>query len=177
MNAFLIPQWGGVVLQNIPNSPSQFHFDSKRLEPIMQMFMTQIRILLGIRSIQTPRLSTRNINSIVFEKSSESGITMLELDRLFRERTVQNIKDASSTLVSLATLINKLPNMIVNDHINTRVIESLDFMEKAREYLGKNDLVEAARNGRQATVAAEAAFFDKSMVSLLYFPSEHLLAM
>jgi phosphatidylinositol glycan class S len=35
----------------------------------------------------------------------------------------------------------------------------------------------ASKFARQAIVSAEEAFFDKTLVSLLYFPSEHIYAM
>jgi phosphatidylinositol glycan class S len=143
----------------------------------MQIFLTQLRILLGVRPISTPRLSQRKNVAVEIQKSFDKGITFLELDRLLRERTIQNIADASSTLASLSRLIKNLPNMIVQDHIQTLVLESLDYLKKARNYLAENDLGSAAIYGRQAIVSAESAFSDKSMVSLLYFPSEHVLAM
>jgi phosphatidylinositol glycan class S len=151
--------------------------DSKTLGPYMQLFLTQLRELLGIRHINTFRLAKRNDVIVEVQKSLDTGITLLELDRLLRERTVQNIADAYSTLASLSRLIKNLPNMIVRDHIQTQVLQSLNYLEKARKYLAENNLEAAAVNGRQAVVSAEAAFTDKSMVSLLYFPSEHVLAM
>ncbi len=164
------------MLANLANSTT-LHLDSKSLGPYMQLFLTQLRILLGIRHVNTFRLAKRRDVLVEIQKSLDTGITSLELDRLLRERTVQNIADASSTLASLSRLINNLPNMIVRDHIQTQVLQSLGYLEKARDYLAENKLEAAAVNGRQAVVSAEAAFSDKSMVSLLYFPSEHVLAM
>lgn len=143
----------------------------------MQIFLTQLRILLGIRPIITSRLLKRKNVVVDFQKSFDTGITLIELDRLLRERTIQNIADASSTLASLARLIKNLPNMIVQDRIQTQVLQALSYLRKARECLSENNLEAAAINGRGAVVSAEAAFSDKSMVSLLYFPSEHVLAM
>jgi phosphatidylinositol glycan class S len=176
LNAFLIPQWGGVLVGVTPDSTS-YNFDSKSLGPPMQIFLTQLRTLLGVRPIITPRLSQRKNVIVEIQKSFDTGITTIELDRLLRERTMQNIIDASSTLASLARLIKNLPNMIVQDHIQTQVLQSLGYLKKTKEYLAENDLKSAAINGRQAIVSAEAAFSDKSLVSLLYFPSEHVLAM
>jgi hypothetical protein len=64
----------------------------------MQIFLTQLRTLLGVRPIITPRLSQR------------------------KNVIVEILIDASSTLASLAGLIKNLPNMIVQDHIQTQVL-------------------------------------------------------
>ena len=47
---------------------------------------------------------------------------------------------------------------------------------QASTALSHNQCNLAAQEARQAIVNAEKAFFDPNMVSMLYFPAEHLLA-
>lgn len=54
-------------------------------------------------------------------QSPSKGLTLWELDRLSRERTVENMLNAISTLNSLATLITNLESMVVLDHIRDKV--------------------------------------------------------
>jgi phosphatidylinositol glycan class S len=43
--------------------------------------------------------------------------------------------------------------------------------------LKNHDLKNASKHAKNAIVASESAFFDKTMVSMLYLPSEHIYAM
>jgi hypothetical protein len=53
LNAFLIPQWGGVVIENYSKEPKpQGELELltvDRLKPIMEIFLSQLRDLLGVR--------------------------------------------------------------------------------------------------------------------------------
>ncbi|TPX66073.1 hypothetical protein SpCBS45565_g04715 [Spizellomyces sp. 'palustris'] len=175
-NAFLIPRWGGVVISNAEEIGVR-HFSLDDLHPIMEVYVAQLRDLLGVKHIRIRNVETLLPNAqVTYETAPDAGITLWELDQLVRRRTVQNIVDAVTTLNSLATLITNLESMVVLDDIQSQVLYALDALRQARLALEANDFSLASQYAREAFVSSEAAFFDPTMVSMLYFPDEHKYA-
>ncbi|KAJ3026888.1 UNVERIFIED_CONTAM: hypothetical protein HDU68_004901 [Siphonaria sp. JEL0065] len=197
-NAFSIPQWGGIVVFNPDYTSNKietssqtrvktYKLDAQELEGPMNVFLEQMRGLLGVKTVElgsAERLLPRFTFKYV---GSSAGITKWELDRLTRFTTVKNIEDAISTLNSLITLIESMENMVVLDHIRDEITLSLNSIYKVQQILsssntlainelGQNQYDVALAASRVAITAAERAFFDPTMVSLLYFPDEHKLA-
>lgn len=163
----------------------------------------------------------------------ERGITLFELDRLVRKKTLMNIADTYSTLQSLSILIDQMENMVVEDHIADSVRVALKSVQEAVAAMGQGrgvvvmegeggedwsrvkkghegerdetssrneeeqqhqqsdsasasssspfekqhgDFERANLLARRAIQLAESAFFDPTMVSMLYFPTEHTYA-
>lgn len=52
----------------------------------------------------------------------------MEMDRVVRQRTAENIVTAISTLKSLAQLVSEIPNMVVLDQIQTEVSGTLNII-------------------------------------------------
>lgn len=113
---------------------------------------------------------------MTFEPASKTGITTLEKDNLIRTRTLENVVNTISTLKSLAQLVDEIPNMVVQDHINHKVRHSLDALTLVSEALSVESYVVALQHSIKAIELAEKAFFDPTMVSMLYFPDEHKYA-
>ncbi|KAJ3039895.1 hypothetical protein HDV00_011678 [Rhizophlyctis rosea] len=174
-NAFLIPRWGGIVVRDPPASNL---LDLDNLQPVMELFVAQLRGLLGVK--ESSVLNADKLLpgvKITYEPDPTRGITAWELDRLIRERTVQNLVDAVTTVNSLAKLIEDGENMVVLDEIRTKVITALDAIQKCHTSLqSSSDPSIALSHSRTAILNAESAFFDPTMVSMLYFPDEHKYA-
>lgn len=100
----------------------------------------------------------------------------MEKDNLIRSRTLENVVNTISTLKSLAQLVDEIPNMVVQDHINIKVRQSLDALTLVSQALSKESYVEALERSIEGVELAEKAFFDPTMVSMLYFPDEHKYA-
>jgi phosphatidylinositol glycan class S len=83
---------------------------------------------------------------------------------------LKNLFETVSTLISLSQQLTTLTTMVVKDHIQTIVQSSLEDLESAKKFLinGQYDL--ASIKARNAITNAEKAFFDPTMVPLLYFP-------
>lgn len=204
-NAFLIPRWGGVVIRNVPGLKQQqqqqqqnqqvVHLDKQALKPAMATFVSQLRTLMGVQDAQTIKvrqdkqqwwlsyplkqeiiLQIPQKYNVTFLPAPRTGITLMEKDALVRRRTAENIVNAASTLHSLAQLVEEIPNMVVLDHIGRLVRESLLALEHAREALQRGDYEQAVAQSIDAIDLAEKAFFDPTMVSMLYFPDEHKYA-
>jgi len=50
-NAFLIPRWGGVIINNPGRSTGTHDFSLKELKSIMSIFILQLRGLLGVQDV------------------------------------------------------------------------------------------------------------------------------
>jgi phosphatidylinositol glycan class S len=66
--------------------------------------------------------------------------------------------------------------MVVQDHINDKVRQSLAALDDARKALETENDINALQQSIRAIELAEKAFFDPTMVSMLYFPDEHKYA-
>ncbi|ORX84479.1 hypothetical protein BCR32DRAFT_266273 [Anaeromyces robustus] len=181
-NAFLIPRWGGIVIDKNRNNTMdnigehQYIYSFKDLHPIMELFLDQLRSLLGINEIKfLPTDLPRNVR-VLYGTDSKRGITAWELDQLLRKRTVQNLVNASRTLNSLAKLVGSLRNMVVKDKIKDKVDFALECLENAYKEVNGRNYKQVFLYSKNALIASEEAFFDPTMVSMLYFPDEHKYA-
>jgi len=185
-NAFLIPRWGGIVIDKNRNTTSIsanangnhhfYNYTFKDLHPIMELFLDQLRSLLGISEIKfLPTDLPRNVR-VLFGTDSKRGITSWELDQLLRKRTVQNLVNASRTLNSLAKLVGSLSNMVVLDKIQEKVVFALECLDNAFKEMNGRNYKQVFLYSKNALIASEEAFFDPTMVSMLYFPDEHKYA-
>ncbi|KAG0163548.1 hypothetical protein DFQ30_011391 [Apophysomyces sp. BC1015] len=178
-NAFLIPRWGGVAIKNLPKSAlteKSYRLSKKDLKPTMKIFASQLRSLMGINDHQSQSPTLPLDFNITFASASQTAITMLGKDTLIRQRTIENIVDAASTLKSLAQLVTEIPNMVVLDHIALQVQQSLQSLQLARKSLEIGEFDSALQHSIEAIGLSEKAFFDPTMVSMLYFPDEHKYA-
>ena len=50
-NAFLIPRWGGIIINNPERSTGTHDFSLEELKSIMSIFIMQLRGLLGVQDI------------------------------------------------------------------------------------------------------------------------------
>ncbi|KAG2206584.1 hypothetical protein INT46_002839 [Mucor plumbeus] len=177
-SAFLIPRWGGIVIKNTPKSAiDEYTFTKKDLQPIMKIFISQLRSLIGIHDLQSNISNKFPANyQVTFEPATKSGITTLEKDNLIRSRTLENVVNTISTLKSLAQLVDEIPNMVVEDHISIKVRQSLDALDSVSKALSTESYIEALQSSIKTIELAEKAFFDPTMVSMLYFPDEHKYA-
>ncbi|KAF9341719.1 hypothetical protein BGZ91_003715 [Linnemannia elongata] len=180
-NSFLIPRWGGVAILNRDidrTKRSEEHpevITVQDLEPVMRVFLTQLRDLMGVTDLSTTTQSSSSF-PIVFHKSLNEAPTTWELDNLLRRRSAENLVDSLATISSLARLVRKTPNMVVLDHIQKDVTEALRDIGRSCEHLSRQEYVEALAASRDGLVKSETAFFDPTMVSMLYFPDEHKYA-
>ncbi|KAJ3189711.1 hypothetical protein HK101_008738 [Irineochytrium annulatum] len=175
-NAFLIPRWGGIVVSNPSREQYEHHFTVEELKPYMEIYIAQLRGILGVKEVKIAGFEREMPSFGINYAPSPVGITAWELDRLLRRATARNLAEAASTLKSLSNLIQSMENMVVLDHIQALVVSSLSLIGQTKDAIAAGDLELAAKHARTAFVKAESAFFDPTMVSLLYFPDEHKYA-
>lgn len=156
-NAFLLPQWGGVKVLNLPQVKT--YLSKEDLKPTLDTFAAQLLALLGAPS-----------NPVSLP---------IRLDSLTRQRSAELLNSASSTLGSLYRLTLALPSISIPASVSTSVDVTLESLRNACRELKRGAVGGeggALAEGRKAAFEAESAFFEKSMVGQVYFPEEHKVA-
>ncbi|XP_070212014.1 GPI transamidase component PIG-S-like isoform X1 [Littorina saxatilis] len=170
-NSFLSPRWGGILIYNAEArskaaGPTTVDIDIKH---IMEVFLTQMRLLLNIH-VQTPN------QQVSFAELGKEAITEWELSGWLRCRCVENLATAKASLQSLAQLLDQIVNIVINDDIGREVEDAVRSIEHSEELLAGGHLHDAFIESRNAIVASEKAFFDQSLLELLYFPEDQKFA-
>ena len=93
-----------------------------------------------------------------------------------RFRGIENILDSKSTLSSLARLLSQIPNIVISDEIGARVHTAVQKILESSHLLKLGNLMGSYKESREALVLSETAFFDKSLLKLLYFPDDQKYA-
>ncbi|XP_055983249.1 GPI transamidase component PIG-S [Sorex fumeus] len=172
-NAFHSPRWGGIMVYNVdPKAyngselPVKVEVDMVR---VMEVFLAQLRLLFGIPQPQMPP-------NCLFLGPLSGGLMTWEVDRLLWARTVENLATATSTLTSLAQLLGKISNIVIKDDVASEVYRAVAAVQRAAEELASGHLVSAFTSSQEAVTSSERAFFDPSLLHLLYFPDDQKFA-
>ncbi|ORY86318.1 phosphatidylinositol-glycan biosynthesis class S protein [Protomyces lactucae-debilis] len=158
--AFLLPQFGSVVIYNPPANETSKTMDKAILATMMETCTSHFLTLIGM----SPRIAGWPDHSL------------WRRDAFYRARLMELIRSAQQTLASIPKMVDALPNMHVPEQAAARMAQALTHVDAALLHTtaaNDYDLIAALRHARQAVAFAEAAFFDDKMVSLLYFPQEH----
>lgn len=169
-NSFLIPRWGAMILHNTHNNTSNV-LDVNRLMPV---FVGHLRVLLG--GLNNRLFLTREENLVKYQPPRNTGITQWELDFLFRLRIVQNVASAVHTLNSLTKLLDKIKDIVINDNVGKEIYTAVNSIKQAKVYLNDNNLKLAMHESKIAFKSSEKAFFDPTLMELLYFPADQKFA-
>ncbi|KZV79584.1 hypothetical protein EXIGLDRAFT_734824, partial [Exidia glandulosa HHB12029] len=167
-NAFIIPQWGGIVVYNPERTTPQDVLDTRTLLPIFRTFHTQLQLLLGVPP--APK-GTYHIPASNLPRTAP--LTRWQLAALLRARTLENARSASEALRSIVALVAQIGHLPVKEDVRALVRAALDDLDAMRDAA---DLHRAFSSARDAATRASAAFFDPGMLAMLYFPAEHTYA-
>jgi len=170
--SFVVPRWGGVFIYNYisPGVPENaFKFPTKMdldMELITGIWLGQLRTLLGVSNVGEGQ---------ALPLTSE-GVRLWELDFQYRYRSQENILETKSTLQSLSSLLEQISNIVIREDIARRVENALSSIKSSIDLLEVGNLVEGHAASQQAIQQSEAAFFDPSLLALLYFPDDQKYA-
>ncbi|KIK51930.1 hypothetical protein GYMLUDRAFT_979740 [Collybiopsis luxurians FD-317 M1] len=173
-SAFLIPQWGGIVILNLPQPPpSSLHLTSDDLRPSFSAFSRQLLTLLGF-----PRLPPS-----ISPSPSSSSLSQWQIDTLLHQRTHESVLRSHDTLRSTVKLVSQIEGMPVNAKVQSQVQGSLKALQElfSTVELGKINInVESFQTlldySARALTLSSKAFFHPGMLAMLYFPAEHKYA-
>lgn len=169
-NSFLSPRWGGIHIYNAespgPNDtlPKKVNID---LHTIMEVFITQIRMLLNLE-VQT--------QDSIFTPAGIGGATEWEVAGWLRTSAIENVVTSTSTLQSLAKLLGEISNIVIKDAIGQEVQIAVSCIKDSLKLLAAGKDKEAFFASKKAVISSEKAFFDQSLLELLYFPEDQKFA-
>uniref|UniRef100_A0A671LIW6 Fructose-bisphosphate aldolase C n=1 Tax=Sinocyclocheilus anshuiensis TaxID=1608454 RepID=A0A671LIW6_9TELE len=172
-NAFHSPRWGGIMVYNVnemygPEAEPPVDININ-MAKVMGVFLAQLRLMLGVQHTHPP-------TGFVLQSPGSAGLADWELDRLLWSRSVENIATASTTITSLAQLLDQIGNIVINDNIAQQVSSAVTSLQSAVAELEAGNLAFALQYSREAILASERAFFDPSLLHLLYFPDDQKFA-
>jgi len=157
-NAVRSPRWNGGGLQIIN--------DDDREELAAALLIGQLRDALGISSYQ-------NSDSLIGMLNNRgSGIADWELESIILQRTIYCLNQASSTLKSLYQLLSQIENIVVSEAVRDEIVTSIQMDMHSKEAMLNGNLRQAYQDAQVSLVCAEKAFFDPSLLALLYFPDD-----
>lgn len=172
-NAFHSPRWGGIMVYNVNGlyeSDVTFPVDIDiNMAKVMGVFLAQLRLLLGVQSLSPP-------SGFLVAPCNSFGLADWELDRLMWSRTVENVATATTAITSLAQLLDQIGNIVINDNIAQEVSSAVTALQLAVAELETGNLGFALQYSKEAILASEKAFFDPSLLHLLYFPDDQKFA-
>lgn len=177
--SFLSPDWGALVVANptaefcaqaaaLPSGerPSRF-VDTTA---VMQTLLYLTRRLLDVQNDEpVARWAKRQELDSVEPRA-------FELDAFARSGCVHMVHSATRTLQSLVQLLDEIGNIVINAAVGRAVHEAYESVREAKALLAQNRLAEAVQKARIAFDQAERAFYDPSMLALLYFPDDQKFA-
>lgn len=163
-NAFILPQWGGIVVNNFPSdTASHVRMTPDHLEGIFHAFRLQLFSLLGIPELPAGVVSLDCM-----------PISRWQMDTLFRQRSLENVVSTTETLDSIIKLVGQIENMPVKEDVKGDIQDALDCLELA--YKSSDSAELALEYSARALTLSSRAFFNPGMLALLYFPPEHTYA-
>ncbi|XP_064893051.1 GPI transamidase component PIG-S isoform X1 [Columba livia] len=172
-NAFHSPRWGGIMVYNVeapasPHASLPLHVDVDMVR-VMEVFLAQLRLLFGLSREELPP-------EFLLESPGNEGLADWELDRLLWAHTLENIATVSTTLTSLAQLLDKIGNIVIKDDVASEVYQAVASAQNAVAELAMGHLHSAFQASKKAVTSSERAFFDPSLLHLLYFPDDQKFA-
>lgn len=90
-------------------------------------------------------------------------------------RHAENAREARKTLGGIVRLIDKIEEMEIHAAVREKILGAIAKLEQLPA-AAKEGVLASALLSRDAVGLANAAFFDPSMMGLLYFPDQHKFA-
>lgn len=122
-SAFILPQWGGVVIANqSPDTLPSRSLSAPDLDDTFSLFRKQLLTLVGVSELPSD-----------FELvHATGGISDWQLDTLYRQRALENVESSRETLQSILKLVDQIPNMPVGQDVKGDFQSALDELELVR---------------------------------------------
>lgn len=176
-SSFLSTKWGGVIIHNPAeevceralsgdvHERTQVQVDSHE---VMTVALHLLRRLLDVDT----DVASSAVSGVVVEELTRLTPRDWELDAYLRSGLVNLLNSVTITLQSLIQLLNDINYIVINDEVGHAIKEAYVHLVRAKELLAANDLQAALQHAKQAFKHSEMAFFDPSLLALLYFPDE-----
>ncbi|XP_049284416.1 GPI transamidase component PIG-S-like isoform X1 [Anopheles funestus] len=176
VEAFTSAKWGGIVFANPAEATCVRYMENEQFshvyihaQDVMPVLLYQLRKIFDLEN-NTPLLDTTLVPYSTIEPR------VWEVDTFIRTNTIYLVHSATTTLQSLIQLLGGIEYIVINDEVGAAIQNAYQKIVEAKQQLGAGSLEQAALLAREAYTSAERAFFDPSMLALLYFPNEQKYA-
>lgn len=173
--------------------PLELQLDADSMHNTMQQAVMQLRVMLGLHSdniMSEQLIPSRDAELTPQVPSRVDALADWEVDALHSHRHRYAMQQTRQTLHALYDLLHEFQHMPVEKHIAQLIESSLSEVKLSarsaqhtavsyKQKIGqgvKSDWTTALSHAWRAHASARKAFFDPTMVPLLYFPQEHLYA-
>jgi len=171
-NAFAVENWGGVYIHTVGNETGPVHLGLEQLQPACDAILGLLCKALSCPHMRLSPAST----ALKLLYDGASTLAMWEVDAMVRRRGLAALAGTRDKLVALMDLVEGLPNVVVEDEVGEQAIAAIANYHKAVLRLSEGRLRDALGCATRAHELATDAFHHPTMVSLLYFPDDHKLA-
>ncbi|KAJ1029765.1 hypothetical protein NDA13_003007 [Ustilago tritici] len=176
--AWLIPQWGGVVILNTPHGNASHtglnlantatkdqvgELPAEAVAEAITLFSRQLEILLGL-----PRTPSSSAHSNLQRR--------IALTTLTQKRMLELTRESHSTLLAITRLVNQIKNLGVGPAVKEDTQSALSLLRSLATSAKKEGLQELLESVKGAYELSNRAFFNPDMLGLLYFPDQHKYA-
>lgn len=151
------------------------HLRSREFQHTMGYFIAHCRNAFGLRNGASGQV---HADYAEFLLSNADGICDWELDIVSRSWLSRFVLTTVTTLKSIATLVTTMPQMTVVDRIRLNVLSAMALLQELKNVhtVSVSSYPKALTLARGAMRKADAAYYDPTMVTQLYFPEEHIYA-
>ena len=118
---------------------------------------------------------SRSRHAKVFPMNRET-VSTWALTKLLITKNTEYLNKCIGTLTSLYKLLDEIPNIVISEEIRVHIETALNNHEAAVSSMHRGAIREAVGHARRAYEASEKAFYDASLLSLLYFPDDQKYA-
>ncbi|KAL7422966.1 GPI transamidase component [Cryptotrichosporon argae] len=187
-DAFLLPQFGGVVILNPPADAASdvLHLGAPALDAPFALFTRHLYELLDLPFLPdwmvapepAPRPSSGAETRVGARRTAIQiqPVTPWQVETVLRTRLRENAGEAAKTLAGIVRLVDKISEMKVGAGVQALVDSAVQRLEGLPIAARSNSPLAAFLLARDAAVLASRAFFDPSMMGQLYFPDQHKFA-
>ena len=122
--------------------------------------------------------SLMGLNQVLLTSSVKSDIffSKWELDFVMRSASQKQILKTLQSLESVEKLLGKMNSMVIEEDVSKRMNTAVDISHESIDDLASGRLETAYVLSSKAYVLSEKAFFDPSLLALLYFPEDQKYA-
>lgn len=191
-DSFLLPQYGAVALLNPPSADptARYHLSLENLNPSFHLFTQHLYSLLALPSL--PKSDYLHPCPPASPLTPPSDLTpplsSWQVDQVLRQRARENSEEARKTLTGIVRLVGKIKEMKLEKGVRDTVLGAVERLEQVSLLQVECHLIPGLRAdmvqmdktkdpkeqfilSRDAVGLANKAFFDPSMMGLLYFVS------
>lgn len=156
---------------------ASYHLTESALDQPFSQFTSDFYKLLAIPTLPE-KLHTcpeKKVTKTRASRGVSEPFSPWQLDTALRMRHLENAREARKTLGGIVRLIDKIEEMEIHAAVREKILGAIAKLEQLPA-AAKEGVLASALLSRDAVGLANEAFFDPSMMGLLYFPDQHKFA-